>query len=356
MRLSVALRLVALAQLFSTSSAQQQKPWLEAFPIVYVLYGPKGPIARAVVDADDACPELVHAGDTLPVKIRGVGDNVMPSAFLVRVCDGPLPRVSSGATFGGKPLPSTTDNPERFLLMGDTGLRIKPSNNGDCASNYTGDKLYGVHTECSDPIDYDVEKVYGHFQGVDEPMEVAWPLKEGVVAKAAAEGADLLLHVGDYLYRQGPCPESYTCATAANDPVHFNEGAPQPSGYVPKPPGMWGDNWYGWWADFFETHMALFAAVPWIALRGNHENCERAGHGYFLFIDTTYEYDAIENGCTDRSPMFAVPFEQTIWTVDIPRGPRACPPGCVLDRANPTRRVLFASFPDRCPSGCKNAA
>jgi len=120
MRLSVALRLVALAQLFPTSSAQQQKPWLEAFPIVYVLYGPNGPIARAVVDADDACPELVHAGDTLPVKIRGVGDNVMPSAFPVRVCDGPLPRVSSGATFGGKPLPSTTDNPERFLLMGDT--------------------------------------------------------------------------------------------------------------------------------------------------------------------------------------------------------------------------------------------
>lgn len=47
---------------------------------------------------------------------------------------------------------------------------------------------------------------------------------------------------------------------------------------------------------------------------------------------------------------------QTIWTVDIPRGPRACPPGCVLDRANPTRRVLFASFPDRCPSGCKHNA
>ncbi len=179
-RLPVALRFVALAQLLSTSSAQQQKPWLEAFPIVYVLYGPKGPIARAIVDATDACPELVHAGDTLPVKTRGVGENVMPSAFPVRVCDGPLPRVSSGATFGGKPLPATTDNPERFLLMGDTGLRIKPKNNGDCASAYTGDKLYGVHTVCSDPIDYDVEKVDGHFQGVDEPMEVAWPLKEGV--------------------------------------------------------------------------------------------------------------------------------------------------------------------------------
>jgi hypothetical protein len=64
---------------------------------------------------------------------------------------------------------------------------------------------------------------------------------------------------------------------------------------------------------------------------------------------------------------------RTIWTTDIPRGPRECPPGCMLDLRRPatrdegshgsstltTRRTLFASFPGPpggCPSGCIGAA
>jgi hypothetical protein len=74
---------------------------------------------------------------------------------------------------------------------------------------------------------------------------------------------DLVIHVGDYHYREDPCPLGNAgCA-----------GSP------------WGYGWDVWDADFFTPGAPLLAAAPWIVIRGNHEACGRAGQGWYRFLD-----------------------------------------------------------------------
>ncbi len=64
-------------------------------------------------------------------------------------------------------------------------------------------------------------------------------------------------------YREDECPAGNTgCAGS-------------PSGY----------GWAPWNADFFAPAAPLFAAAPWVMVRGNHEDCSRAGEGWFRFLD-----------------------------------------------------------------------
>ena len=83
-----------------------------------------------------------------------------------------------------------------------------------------------------------------------------------VAAAAAKLKPDLVMHVGDYLYREEPCPPGNAgCA-----------GSPS------------GDNWPSWNADFFAPAAPLLAAAPWVILRGNHEDCQRAGLGFLRLL------------------------------------------------------------------------
>eukprot|EP00928_Gymnodinium_smaydae_P021912 TRINITY_DN18586_c0_g1_i2.p1 TRINITY_DN18586_c0_g1~~TRINITY_DN18586_c0_g1_i2.p1 ORF type:complete len:419 (+),score=65.70 TRINITY_DN18586_c0_g1_i2:580-1836(+) len=107
---------------------------------------------------------------------------------------------------------------------------------------------------------------------------------------AAAEHPDVVLHVADYLYKQGPCAHGRGC-----EPININE--------------EWGDNWKGWYSDFYQPSLRLLAAAPWVVLRGNHEICDRGGHGYFLFLDPRplpAHWDA--SYCLKRTDAYAVPF------------------------------------------------
>jgi hypothetical protein len=116
----------------------------------------------------------------------------------------------------------------RIVVIGDTGCRLKASD-----SAYQG---------CNDPAAYPFARV---------------------AAQAAAWKPDLVLHVGDYLYRENPCaPTATACA-----------GSP------------WGYGWDAWKADFFAPAAPLLAAAPWIAARGNHEDCARAGQGWWRLVD-----------------------------------------------------------------------
>ncbi len=79
------------------------------------------------------------------------------------------------------------------------------------------------------------------------------------LARRAADAApDLVIHVGDYLYRE-------SCTGAACPPTGFG--------------------WEVWQADFFTPSKPLLAAAPWIMARGNHEICARAAEGWFRFLD-----------------------------------------------------------------------
>jgi calcineurin-like phosphoesterase family protein len=98
-------------------------------------------------------------------------------------------------------------------------------------------------------------------QDCNDPLQ--WPFGQ-VAASAAREKPDLIIHVGDYLYRESPCPET-SQAMCGGSPA--------------------GDNWEAWNADFFEPAAELLGAAPWVFSRGNHEDCNRSWRGWFYYLD-----------------------------------------------------------------------
>ena len=135
-------------------------------------------------------------------------------------------------------VPQVKTNPKRFLLTGDTGLRIKPTNlglgklgknqtNSDNRFDCNGPKIYDVSQCLTNFTKADLtETATGSFQGLDE-----WYFKE-IANNAAEEKPDLIVYVGDYLYRQGPCPsgakdtessKKIKECSAVNGPSYTNE-------------------------------------------------------------------------------------------------------------------------------------
>ncbi|WP_183199986.1 metallophosphoesterase, partial [Burkholderia pseudomallei] len=58
-----------------------------------------------------------------------------------------------------------------------------------------------------------------------------------------------------------------------------------------------GYGWDAWRADLFEPAAPLLAKAPWVVVRGNHEECARAGQGWFRFLDPRPYSDA--RSCND---------------------------------------------------------
>jgi predicted phosphodiesterase len=210
----------------------------------WVQLGPDG-VASARVITDAACPAIVIDGVSAPMTVRAEPGspfgNVPKSEFLVRSCEAALPASAQAATIGGKPLPVPKPNPHKIMIYGDTGCRL----------------LGNVNQNCNDPED--------------------WPFAK-INAAAAAAKPDLVIHVGDYHYREGACP------------VNRSGCAGSPYGY----------GFDAWNADFFEPAAPLLAAAPWIMVRGNHEDCVRAGEGWFRFLDRA----PMEASCRDFTGHF----------------------------------------------------
>jgi predicted phosphodiesterase len=183
---------------------------------------------RAITD--DACPQVVFDGVAAPMRVRAEPDsrieNVTPAVFPVRGCELPVPPGAVAATLDGKVLPLPRPNPQRIVIFGDTGCRIDRERLQDC----------------NDPA--------------------AWPFPQ-IAAAAARARPDLVIHVGDYHYREARCPAEHSGCT--NSP--------------------WGYGFDAWNADFFDPAAPLLAAAPWIMVRGNHEDCARAGEGWIRFLD-----------------------------------------------------------------------
>ncbi len=186
----------------------------------WVQYAPDGAAEVRAVTAGDTCPVLAVDGVDGPMTIRAAGDANFPT-----VCSAPLPAGARTAAIDGHALPVPVADPTRILVMGDTGCRIKGKTLQDC----------------------------------NDPRK--WPFP--VMAKEEAKlKPELVIDVGDYLYRESACPAGVAgCA-----------GTP------------YGDNWPTWDADFFAPAKPLLAAAPWVVVRGNHEDCERAGKGWLRML------------------------------------------------------------------------
>ena len=203
----------------------------EHFPLVYVLYteGPVGrlPVARAVVKTTDPCPGLsATSRETVfqpsAVRVRAVGSEEMPYRFPVKVCEVELPLElpANSLLFGDKVLPPLSASPKRTVLFGDTGLRVKAENDGTCLAPGPRE-LYGIK-QCAvnETVPFNPSLVKGRFQSLEH-----WPLKVQVDL-AAKKRPDLVVHVGDYFYRQGPCPQDQNC-TGIN-----NQSFPKSPGFL----------------------------------------------------------------------------------------------------------------------------
>jgi len=225
-----------------------QQAWVQA------AAGPSW-VVRALT-ADASCPTLRWAGGSASMQQRSApGLEPPPSGnkepqrkattFTLSACEAPWPTLPAGVSsvqVGDLALQAPAAEPRRIVVIGDTGCRLKASDHA-----YQG---------CNDALD--------------------WPFLR-VLARALALKPDLVVHVGDYHYRESPCPAGM--AVCAGSP--------------------WGYGDDTWQADFFQPAKALLAAAPWVFVRGNHEACSRAGQGWLRYLDAE---TGPARACTPAAP------------------------------------------------------
>jgi len=219
----------------------------------WVQYAPGGLEARAAVppspdprlgDSPNPCPRLTIDGLAAPMQVRAAPGEKYP----VTICAAPLPAGAKTALIDDLPLPLPKPRPNRILLIGDTGCRLKGAAVQECNSLSQ------------------------------------WPFRLNSDV-AAFEKPDLVIHVGDYHYRETACPlGNYGCS-----------GAP------------FGDNWNVWRADFFAPAEALLNAAPWIFVRGNHEDCDRGGLGWARALSPeAFDETRGKHGCVTAEAPFPI--------------------------------------------------
>ncbi len=197
--------------------------------------------ARAVTDAS-TCPVAKINGTAVPMVVRAAPG----PDYAITTCAVAVPPDATSLSIAATPLalPAAT-GPKRIAVIGDTGCRLK------------GPYLQA----CNDPAQ--------------------WPF-ELIADRLALAKPDLIIHVGDYHYRESACP--LNIAACAGSP--------------------YGDNWDTWRADFFTPAAALLPVAPWVAIRGNHEDCKRGGKGWSRALEPT-PFD-IEKGCNGPTPLYTI--------------------------------------------------
>ncbi len=214
-------RILALvAVMFAASSGLALADTQAQPPVAWIQLVQGGAQVRTVIQGL-RCPVAKVDGVATLLKLRAVADAAFPS-----VCQADLPKGAHRVELGGLTLSAPVPAPHRIVIFGDSGCRLQGSN----------------------------------IQACDDPR--AWPFAM-VARRAAARNPDLIIHVGDYYYRETPCPAGERgCA-----------GSPH------------GDAWAAWQADFFAPAASLLRAAPWVFVRGNHELCGRGGPGWFRLLD-----------------------------------------------------------------------
>ena len=173
---------------------------------------PTGHTVLRIITSAPTCPPAMADGHPLRLSVR----QGPSAAFPVTTCQATPQAAAQHITVAGIALATEPAHLQRIIVIGDTGCRLKGIEAQDCN---------------------DVRR---------------WPFPL-VAAHAAARHPDLVIHVGDYYYRETSCPTAESgCA-----------GSPH------------GDQWASWDADLFSPVAPLLTAAPWIFVRGNHEQCGR---------------------------------------------------------------------------------
>ncbi len=222
----------------------------------WVQYGPNDTaLVRAIEDTpSNGCPAASLDGAPLALTQRGTVTTPAqaPKAYYpILMCEASVAAFGhTTAIVNGVSLKMPVANPRRILVVGDTGCRVTAAVNGT--------------QNCNDPTQFPLQFVSNY---------------------AASFKPDLIVHVGDFFYREQPCPTGFT--GCAGNPVY--------------------DNWDSWYADWFGPAANLISAAPMAISRGNHESCNRGARGWFRLLDV-HPYDANAVECTGPyTPMAGAP-------------------------------------------------
>ena len=183
---------------------------------------------RAVVPAEADCPAVIADGAPIPMQVRAdPGPLFRPgktprAQFPVRVCELIAPRGKTSMTLAG----------------------LKPAVTRRRSAAHRGFRRHGLSHE------------------VDAAPGLRRTLGLSRDRKARGQISSRPGHPSWRLSLSGIFTGSPVCQQ-------------RPTGY----------DWKIWNSDFFEPSRALLAAAPWIMVRGNHEICDRAGEGWFRFLD-----------------------------------------------------------------------
>lgn len=206
----------------------------------WVVMGENGQSVVRSLSTAAQCPMLKQDGKSKRMLLRAPAETMAqrktassevdskPSAFPLITCEANLLPSVKKAKVDGVSVPLAKSVFQRIVVIGDTGCRMKKADDA--------------------------------FQACNDNAQ--WVFNE-VAKKAASMKPDLVIHLGDYHYRENVCPDG-------------NQGCSD---------SPWGYGYDVWKADFFEPAKPLLQAAPWVMVRGNHESCSRAGQGYWRFLD-----------------------------------------------------------------------
>ena len=235
--LTVALTIVGSGGADARAAAGVQSAWSEL--------GPGGSVIARAITTQSKCPsvKLSPSGKSMTMTTRAAPQG---SSFPDRVCELNLPSSATSASVQGRPLPLPDSHPRRIVIIGDTGCRITTRGAQDCNN------------------------------------PVAWPFA-AIAKRAAREHPDLIVDLGDMLYREAACPTGNQ--GCAGSPFGYNASANR--------------------ADFFTPAAPLLSAAPWVLVRGNHESCSRNGLAWFRY----WEPRQFNGKCAgDLTAPYRVPF------------------------------------------------
>lgn len=224
----------------SANQSSQSNQADQGIQAAWVELGEQGkPIAR-VITKDLVCPMLYQDEHAEPMQTRAAPsrpalrstaskpEESKPSDFPVLVCEANLRPALHRLRVANRDLPIPKSNIQKIVVIGDTGCRLQSSSK--------------------------------YFQPCNNGAGWAF---QSVAQAAASFQPDLVIHVGDYHYRENACP----------------------AGQISCQNSPWGYGWDTWQADFFTPAKVLLQAAPWVVVRGNHESCRRGGQGWWRFLD-----------------------------------------------------------------------
>ena len=231
MSLSRGLRVALSASLLLAAGCSRAAPPEVGAPHAWVEVTATGFELRATAQ-NGTCPAAQIDGRPAEMAVRSSENDAFPA-----ICALPAPRGSTAVSALGHVWTLSEAAPKRIVVIGDTGCRVRDLSAQDCLS------------------------------------ATGWPFAK-VAQLAANQAPDLVIHVGDYYYRESPCPfERETCR---NSPF--------------------GDRFDTWRAELFDPAAPLLAAAPVLFVRGNHESCKRGGDGWARLLETRPWTGACQEG------------------------------------------------------------